>query len=134
MPKIETKLRYFLSSTLIVICLTMLLTLIPVWQLIIIPGIVAGFLNKQLRYAIFSGLIGVTLSWSIYVVFAFVTRNTYVILEQVGSLIVGSGFGWLILLIVLLIGLLMGALGGGLGYFISLLLKPCLNEKIRKSN
>jgi hypothetical protein len=143
--KIEKKHKNFLYTTLFSACLTMLLTLIPVWQLVIIPGIIAGFFNKQLRYAILSGLTGVTFSWLIYILIAFITtfswliyiliafitRNTYSILDQVGALMVGTGFGWLILLIVLFIGILMGALGGGIGYLLSILLKPFLEQKIR---
>ena len=115
-------------------CLTMLLTLIPVWQLIVIPGIVVGFFNKQLRYAVLSGLTGVTLSWLIYMIVAIATRNTFAILEQIGELMVGSGFGWLIFFIVLIIGLIMGALGGGIGYSISVLLKPYIDQRMRKPN
>lgn len=112
----------------------MLLTLIPVWQLIIIPGVIAGFFNKQLRYAVLSGLTGVTFSWLIYIFAALATRNIYLILEQIGQLMIGSGFGWLILLIVLIIGILMGALGGGLGYSLSTLLKPYLNKRLKNLN
>ena len=111
----------------------MLFTLIPVWQLIVIPGIVAGFFNKQLRYAVLSGLTGITISWLIYMTISLVMRNSYAILEQIGELIVGSGFGWLIFLIILMIGLIMGALGGGIGYSISILLKPYIEQKIRKT-
>ena len=112
-------------------CITMLFTLIPIWQLVLIPGLFAGFFNKQLRYAILSGLTAVAGSWLIYIIVAFTMRNTYTILEQVGALIVGSGYGWLLLIIVLIIGLLMGALGGGIGYSIAILLKPYLNQKIK---
>ena len=45
----ETKNRKFYISLLVVLCLTMLLTLIPVWQLVIIPGIIAGMLNKSFK-------------------------------------------------------------------------------------
>ena len=112
----------------------MLLTLIPVWQLIMIPGIVAGFFNKRLRYAVLSGLTGVTISWLIYMISSLALRNTYAILEQIGELMVGRGFGWLIFLLILIIGLIMGALGGGIGYSISILLKPYLEQRIRKTD
>jgi hypothetical protein len=133
-PKIEEKYRHFIYTTIGALCLTLLFTLIPVWQLIVIPGIVAGFFNKQLRYAVLSGLTGVTLSWLIYMIVAFATRNTFAILEQIGELMVGSGFGWLIFLIVLILGLIMGALGGGIGYSISILLKPYIEQRMRKPN
>ena len=132
MSEIETDYKYLLYTIILAMALTMLLSLIPVWQLIIIPGIVAGFFNKRLRYAILSGLAGVTLSWTLYMITALTTRNTYAILDQVGTLMIGPGFGWLILLIVLIIGLLLGAFGGGLGYSLSILLKPYLVQRIRK--
>lgn len=132
MPKIENEYKYFIFTTITAICLSMLLTLIPVWQLVIIPGIVAGFFNKKLRYALLSGLIGVSCSWLLYIIIAFVSRNTYAILDQVGELMVGSGFGWLILFIVMIIGISMGTLGGGIGFSISILLKPYLEQKIRR--
>jgi hypothetical protein len=132
--KIEKKYKYFIYTTIGALCLTMLFTLIPVWQLIVIPGIIAGLFNKQLRYAVLSGLAGVTISWLIYMIISLATRNTYAILEQIGELMVGSGFGWLIFLIVLIIGLIMGALGGGIGYSISVLLKPYIEQRMRKTN
>jgi hypothetical protein len=132
--KIEKKYKYFIYTTIGALCLTMLLTLIPVWQLIVIPGIVAGFFNKRLRYAVLSGLTGVTISWLIYMISSLALRNTYTILEQIGELMVGSGFGWLIFLLILIIGLLMGALGGGIGYSISILLTPYLEQRIRKTD
>jgi hypothetical protein len=131
--KIEKTYKYFIYTTIGALCLTMLLTLIPVWQLIVIPGIVAGFFNKRLRYAVLSGLTGVTISWLIYMISSLALRNTYTILEQIGELMVGSGFGWLIFLLILIIGLLMGALGGGIGYSISILLTPYLEQRIRKT-
>ena len=126
--------KYFIYTTIGALCLTMLLTLIPVWQLIMIPGIVAGFFNKRLRYAVLSGLTGVTISWLIYMISSLALRNTYAILEQIGELMIGSGFGWLIFLIILIIGLVMGALGGGIGFSISILLKPYMEQKIRKTD
>jgi hypothetical protein len=132
--KIEKTYKYFIYTTIGALCLTMLLTLIPVWQLIVIPGIVAGFFNKRLRYAVLSGLTGVTISWLIYMISSLALRNTYTILEQIGELMVGSGFGWLIFLLILIIGLLMGALGGGIGYSISILLTPYLEQRIRKTD
>ena len=134
MSKIEKKYKHFIYTTVGALCLTMLFTLIPVWQLIVIPGIVAGFFNKQLRYAVLSGLTGVTISWLIYMIASLALRNTYAILEQIGELMVGSGFGWLIFLLILIIGLIMGALGGGIGYSISIFLKPYLEQRIRKTD
>jgi cell division protein FtsX len=73
----------------------------------------------------------VSLSWLIYIIAAFATRNTYVILEQIGNLFLGSGFGWLILMLILIIGIILGALGGGLGYSFAVLIKPFFQKRLK---
>jgi len=111
----EIERRNFFISLIVVLCLTMLLTLIPVWQLVIIPGIIAGILNKSLKFGVLSGGIGVTLSWGIYVLVGVITRNVYIMLDQFGALILGGGFGWLILLLIILLAGTFGVIGGGIG-------------------
>ncbi len=111
----EIERRTFFTSVVVVLCLTMLLTLVPVWQLVIIPGIIAGMLNKSLKYGVLSGFIGVTLSWGIYILVGMITRNAYIILDQFGALIFGEVFGWLILILIILIASTFGAMGGGIG-------------------
>jgi hypothetical protein len=93
----------------------MLLTIVPIWQLVIIPGIITGMLNKSLKYGVLSGFIGVTLSWGIYVLVGVITRNAYIILDQFGALIFGEGFGGLVLLLIILLASIFGAMGGGIG-------------------
>lgn len=111
----EIEKRTFFISLVVVLCLTMLLTLVPVWQLVIIPGIIAGMFNKSLKCGVLSGFIGVTLSWGIYVLVGVITRNTYIILDQFGALIFGEGFGLLILILIILLAAIFGAIGGGIG-------------------
>jgi uncharacterized membrane protein SpoIIM required for sporulation len=129
---VENTYKIFIFTTLVAMCLTMLFTLIPLWQLVVIPGIVAGFFNKQLKYAILSGLIGVTISWLIYIIAALITRNTYVILEQIGALFLGTGFGSLILMLVIFVGLIIGTIGGGIGYCISVIFKPFFEKRVKE--
>ena len=111
----EKERRTFFISIIVVSCLTMLLTLVPVWQLVIIPGIIAGMLNKSLKYGILSGFIGVTLSWGIYVLVGVITRNVYIFLDQIGALIFGEGFAGLLILLIILTAAIFGAMGGGIG-------------------
>jgi len=111
----ETENRKFYISVLVVLCLTMLLTLIPVWQLVIIPGIIAGMLNKSLKRGILSGFSGVTLSWGIYVIVGVFTRNVYLMLDQLGELIFGGDSGWIFLILIILLAAIFGAIGGGIG-------------------
>jgi hypothetical protein len=95
-----------------------IISLIPVWQLIIIPGVIVGALNKTLKKASFTSGIGTLLAWSLYTISGLVIKNTYLIFDQFGALIIGSGYGWVFMLIILLMGLAFGIIGGALGYFI----------------
>jgi len=124
----EIERRTFFISVVVVLCLTMLLTLVPVWPLVVIPGIIAGMLNKSLKHGVLSGFIGVTLSWGIYVLVGVITRNAYIILDQFGALIFGEGFGWLILILIILLAALFGAMGGGIGNGFMTLIKAYLEK------
>jgi hypothetical protein len=115
--------RKFYISVIIVMCLTMLLTLIPVWQLIIIPGIIAGMFNKSLKHGVLSGFLGVTLSWGIYMLFGIITRNVYFILDQFGELIFGDSLGWVFVVLILILAAIFGAIGGGIGNGLMALIK-----------
>ena len=83
-------------------CLSMVLTLIPIWQLVIIPAIITGIINQKMRDSIIAGILSILIPWSIYIGYGFATRNVYVILDQLGTLIFGAGFAWVFLLIVFL--------------------------------
>lgn len=115
--------RNFYISIIVALCLTMILTTIPVWQLVIIPGIIAGFFNKNMKRAILAGLIGVFAAWIIYILHGLITRNVYIILDQFGALIISTGYGWLLLIIIILMGAIFGALGGGFGYGLLITIK-----------
>jgi len=110
----------------------MILTSIPFWQLIIIPGIIAGIFNRSIKFGILSGFLAVSSTWSIYLLHGIITRNVYSTLELFGGLLVGEGFGWLIIVIIILMGALFGALGGGIGSALSFLLKDYVVKIISK--
>ena len=122
--KIENKKFYI--SIVVVLCLTMLLTLIPVWQLVIIPGIIAGMLNKSLKRGILSGFSGVILSWGIYILVGVFTRNVYFLLDQFGELIFGGDSGWIFLILIILLAAIFGAIGGGIGNGLMAVIKAYL--------
>ena len=124
----EIENRKFYISIVVVLCLTMLLTLIPVWQLVIIPGIIAGMLNKSLKRGILSGFSGVTVSWGIYVIIGVLTRNVYFLLDQFGELIFGGGSGWIFLILIILLAAIFGAMGGGIGNGIMTLINIYLEK------
>ena len=58
------------------------------------------------------------MAWSLYTVSGLALKNTYLIFDQFGALIIGFGYGWVFVLIILLMGLAFGIIGGALGYFI----------------
>ena len=120
--------RNFYISIVVVLCLTMLLTLIPVWQLVIIPGVLAGMLNKSLKRGILSGFSGVTLSWGIYVIVGVFTRNVYLMLDQLGELIFGGDSGWIFLILIILLAAIFGVIGGGIGNGIMTLINIYLEK------
>ena len=125
----ETENRKFYISLIVVLCLTMLLTLIPVWQLVIIPGILAGMLNKSLKRGILCGFSGITLSWGIYVIVGVFSRNVYFLLDQFGELIFGGGgSGWIFLILIILLAAIFGAMGGGIGNGIMTLINIYLEK------
>ncbi|NVM46317.1 MAG: hypothetical protein HWN79_15515 [Candidatus Lokiarchaeota archaeon] len=120
--------RNFYISVFVAICLTMLLTLIPIWQLIIIPGIIAGMINKSLKHGVLSGFLGVTLSWGLYILIGTISRNVYALLDQLGGLIFGEGFGWAFIVLILLLAAIFGAIGGGIGNGLMALIKMYLEK------
>jgi len=119
----EEDIRNFYISIFVVTCLTMLLTLIPIWQLVIIPGIIAGIINKSLKHGVISGSLGVTLSWGLYILVGEISRNVYFLLDQLGGLIFGEGFGWAFIVLILLLAAIFGAIGGGIGNGMMILIK-----------
>jgi hypothetical protein len=119
----EIENKKFYISTVIVLCLTMLLTLIPVWQLVIMPGIIAGMLNKSLKRGILSGFSGVIFSWGIYIIVGMFTRNVYFLLDQFGELIFGRASGWIFLILIILLAGIFGAIGGGIGNGLTAVIK-----------
>jgi len=97
-----------------------IISFIPVWQLIIIPGIIVGTLSTTLKKASFTSGIGTLIAWSYYTISGLVLKNTYLIFDQFGALIIGFGYGWIFVLIILLMGLVFGIIGGAIGYFIKM--------------
>ena len=125
--KIEDK--FFFLSILFAVCIAYLVSLTSIWQLIIIAGIGAGILNKKMWKGTISGAIGVFLYYLIYALIGMIARNAYSLLDQFGAIVVGAGFGWLILLIILLVGTLFGALGGAIGNGLLVLIKPLVEKR-----
>ena len=57
-------------------------------------------------------------------VYAVLTRNAYINLDQFAGLIFGNlGFGWVLFVVILLFGVLFGALGGAIGSGVAILIR-----------
>lgn len=127
--KINPEKKNFIVSILFATFITYILTFIDIWQLIIIPGILAGIINKTIKRGIYSGALGVSIMWTIYMIYLISVQNAYINLDQFAGLIFGRlGYGWVIFILILLFGLLFGALGGAIGSSISILIKLRLDK------
>ncbi len=104
-------------------------SMIPVWQLIIIPGIIAGVLNTTIKRAVLASGIGTLMAWSLYVISGVILNNVDLILDQFGALIIGPGYGGFFIFLILLMSLLFGALGGALGYYSKTIINDYLQTK-----
>jgi len=104
-------------------------SMIPVWQLIIIPGIIAGVLNTTIKRAALASGIGTLMAWSLYVISGVILNNVDLILDQFGALIIGPGYGGLFIFLILLMSLAFGALGGALGYYSKTVINDYLQTK-----
>jgi len=131
--ELEKENKIFILSIVVAIVLTSLLSLIPIWQLVILAGITAGVLNETMKKGTLSGAAGVFIFWLIYTVHGMITKNTYTLLDQFGALIISPGFGWLLLILILLLGTLFGALGGAIGSGAMILIKPRFIKWISKN-
>ena len=106
----------FYVSIITAMIIAYFLTYIEYWQFILVAGIIPGLFNKKMKRGIYSGAIGVSIVWLLYMIYAMVTRNAYTNIDQFAGLIFGdTGYGWVIVILVFLFGALFGALGGSIG-------------------
>jgi len=104
-------------------------SMIPIWQLIIIPGIIAGVLNTTIKRAVLASAIGTLMAWSLYVISGVILNNVDLILDQFGALIIGPGYGGVFIFLILLMSLAFGAIGGALGYYSKTVINEYLQTK-----
>ena len=81
-----------------ILIFTFLFSFSIIWQFIIIPAIIAGFFNKTMKKGALSGALGVGTYWFIFMIHGIITKNSYLLLDQIGTLLIDSGYGWLIFL------------------------------------
>ncbi|UYP44603.1 hypothetical protein NEF87_000888 [Candidatus Lokiarchaeum ossiferum] len=108
-----------------------LFTLIPIWQLAFIPGILGGILNSNQKKGTLSGMIGMPIAWSTSIIYYLLLNKTNILFDQLGVLILNqTGMGWLFIVVIILIGMIIGALGGMIGAGINILFLG--NKKIKE--
>ena len=128
----EKKNLYFYISPLVCIAITFIFSFSNVWQFIIIPGIITGIFNKTMKRGALSGALGVGTFWLIYMIHGIITKNSYLLLDQIGTLFIGTGYGWVLFLIIILMGISYGALGGAIGGSVTSLVKPRLKKYLER--
>ncbi len=128
MDKVKLEERNVILSVVVTSVSSFVLIFIPIWQLVIIAGIAGGLLNRKMLYGSLCGAVGVFITWLIYSLYNIIAINALTLLDRFGGLILGSGFGGLILTIILLCGALFGALGGALGTGVRLIVMPFLQR------
>ena len=117
--KLQKQKKNFVISLIAVSAATILLLFIPIWQLILIPGIIAGLINKDAKRSIYSAIIGVSIVWLGFMFIQFYVKDTYTLLDQFAGFIFGGlGFGFVIVIIILLMGIIFSALGAAVGAYI----------------
>jgi len=103
-----------------------LLTLIPVWQLVILAGLIGGILASKRRIAFLAGFFGTFIAWGMYFWIMQMRFGTGVIPLQFSLLIFGNesigSFFWLIF------SLVGGLIGGSAGW-IGLALKSLVRAQ-----
>lgn len=116
--KLQRQKRNFFLSLLIVSAISIILLFISVWQLILIPGFVAGLINKEVKRSVYSAILSIVVVWAIFMISSFYTKDTYILIDQFAGFIFGGlGFGWVIIIIIFLMGIIFGSLGAAIGAY-----------------
>ena len=92
------------------------------WMFLFVSSGLAGLImyTGRTRSAVGIGALSVLITDLILFLLLTLSGPALAALDLFGGLILGSGFGWLILLIILIIGTLIGASGGFIGASISI--------------
>ena len=102
-----------------------LLTLIPVWQLVILAGLIGGILASKRSIAFLAGFFGTSIAWSMYFWIMQMQFGTAVIPLQFSTLIFGNeSIGSSFWLIFSLVGGLISGSAGWIGYILKSLFFP----------
>ncbi|MHA1619370.1 MAG: hypothetical protein ACTSVZ_08815 [Promethearchaeota archaeon] len=102
-----------------------LLTLIPVWQFVILAGLIGGILASKRSIAFLAGFFGTCIAWGMYFWIMQLRFGSGVIPLQFSTLIFGdASLGSSFWFIFSLVGGLIGGSAGWLGYILKSLFFP----------
>ncbi len=96
-----------------------LLTLIPVWQLVILAGLIGGILASKRTIAFLAGFFGTFVTWGMYFLIMQLKFGTGIIPLQFSALIFGNeSIGPFFWIIFSLIGGIISGSAGWIGYIL----------------
>jgi hypothetical protein len=106
----------YLIGILVCYILAFIFIYIPVWQLVIIPGIVGGLFTKDTKKSALVGLIGVCAGWGTYALINIIVGDVAMLFDQVGVVIAGvEGIGFVFIILSIIIGGVIGLFGSIIG-------------------
>jgi hypothetical protein len=106
----------YLVGILVCFPLAFIFLYIPVWQLVVILGIIGGLFAKETKKSALVGLIGVCAGWGTYALIQIIAGDIEILFDQVGVVIIGSeGFGIVFILLAIIIGGVLGLFGAIIG-------------------
>ena len=116
--------RWQVSLTIGVVAGVSLATITQTWMMFFLSSALAGLIMYCQRTitAVTIGALSVLITNIIFFILLSLSGPTLAVLDLFGGLILGPGFGWLILIIILMLGVLIGASGGFIGASISALI------------
>lgn len=126
----EDEKKTFYQSILFAVVIAGIVSLIPIWQLVVLAGVFGGNFHNKIKQGVKSGAAGVIIYWGIFITCKLITINAYLMLDQFASLL--SIYGWIILIFIILMGAVLGALGGAIGSEVRILMDESFYSFVKK--
>ena len=101
-----------------------LATLSPIWQLMLLGGIVSGLTANTKKIHVLSSTLGTFCGWLSQIIVKIISKQSFQTLDQIGQIITGSsGTGWIFLIFILGVGTLLGYVSSVLRYNVKILIQ-----------
>jgi len=112
-----------LSGTLVAFLLGIAFQFFPnYWQLVVLGGVVPGFVLRSWSRAFTAGFIGILLSWVVYVAYLWLAFPASQVISTLGDIVGIPGP------VLVGLALLVGSLFGGLGAVVGIALQRMIRE------